>query len=389
MQVRKVSGQFEFDFTFEGRRVRRTIDSAALVHFLEGGDFAELDANLEAGKEPVAFYDFVYDYYLPLHSEATKKGKVYRTDRVTIKSLAGYFGDMLLHRIQATDWEDYKKLRLTNGIITARCKRIAELPLDPRARRLKPGQKASAWTINRELSGLNQVFEYALSLKLIKENPVHNCGRLPTSARKQYWLRRNEIAVFLAKIPNGTDLTGADSAIFRDFAEFLVLTGARIGEALLFNHRNVDWERREVSIITFKKRGKEREEVYRYLSIDSLGPGFIALLRRLKAHPESGFYFAGRRGRPLPYSWVYKHLSAGAANAGLAWLRPHDLRHTFAMHRAIVIRDFRQLQLELGHEDPASVQSYLDNTARMGREDSIFRISPVQPPVPAEHSPDC
>jgi len=53
------------------------------------------------------------------------------------------------------------------------------------------------------------------------------------------------------------------------------------------------------------------------------------------------------------------------------------------MHRAIVVRDFRQLQMELGHEDPTSVQSYLDNTARMRREDSIFYIQPAQPPVTA------
>lgn len=231
---------------------------------------------------------------------------------------------------------------------------------------------ALALSAIRELSGLNQVFEHALSLKLIKGNPIANCGRLPTSARKQYWLRRTEIAVYLAKIPDGPDFTGEDSAIFRDLAEFLVLTGARFGEALLFNQRNVDWERREISIITFKKRGKGREEVYRYLSIDSLGPRFIAILRRLKPHPKSGFFFAGRRGRPLPYPWAYKHHAAGVESSGFTWLRPHDLRHTFAMHRAIVVRDFRQLQMELGHEDPASVQSYLDNTARMRREDSIF-----------------
>lgn len=51
----------------------------------------------------------------------------------------------------------------------------------------------------------------------------------------------------------------------------------------------------------------------------------------------------------------------------------------FAMHRAIVIRDFRQLQMELGHEDPLSVQSYLDNTSRMMPEDSIFYTAPATP----------
>ena len=381
MLVRKINNQFDFDFTFEGRRVRRTIDSAALVHFLEGGDFAELNANLVPGKEPASFYDFVYSYYLPLHSQATKKDKVYQTDRVTMKSLASYFGDMLLHRIQATDWEEYKKLRMTSGAVAPRCKRIAEQPIDRRARRLRPGQKASPWTINRELSGLNQVFEYAQRLNLIKTNPVHNSGRLPASARKQFWLRRNQIAIYLSKIKDLSDAAESAPSIFRDLAEFLVLTGARIGEALQFNHSNVDWERREIALITFKKRGKEREKVYRYLSIDSLGPRFVALLRRLNAHPKSGFYFAGRKGQPLTYSWTYKHLDAGAEAAGFGWLRPHDLRHTFAMHRAIVVRDFRQLQMELGHEDPTSVQSYLDNTARMQRDDSIFSLKSPQESV--------
>lgn len=383
MQVHKINGQFEFDFTFEGRRVRRTIDSAELVHFLEGGDFSEINANLGTGKTPTSFYDFVYDFYLPLHSQASKKAGVYRTDRTTMKSLAGHFGDMPIHRIQASDWEDYKKVRMS-GAVPVRCKRLAEQPLDPRARRLKPGQKTSPWTINRELSGLNQVLEYALSLKLIKENPIQNCRRLPASARKQYWLRRHEIIVYLDAIPLGPAGAAAGQGVFRDLGEFLVLTGARIGEALLFNHRQVDWERREIELVTFKKRGKEREAVYRYLSIDSLGPRFIALLRRLSAHPKSGYYFAGRRGNPLPYAWTRNHLSEGAQKAKFSWLRPHDLRHTFAMHRAIVVRDFRQLQMELGHEDPASVQSYLDNTSRMRREDSIFYVPSRDAAVPAQ-----
>ena len=384
MQVRKINSQFEFDFTFEGRRVRRTINSAELVHFLEGGDFSELNANLGSGKEPTSFYDFVYDFYLPLHSQATKKPGVHKTDRATMKSLAEYFGDMPVHRIQTSDWEDYKKLRMSNGAVPVRCKRLAEKPLNPRGRRLKAGQKASPWTINRELSGLNQVLEYALGLKLVKENPILNCRRLPAAARKQYWLRRHEIIVYLDAVPLGPAGAPAGQGVFRDLGEFLVLTGARIGEALLFNHRQVDWERREIELVTFKKRGKEREAAFRYLSIDSLGPRCVALLRRLSAHPKSGYYFAGRRGHPLPYGWTRNHLSEGAQKAGFAWLRPHDLRHTFAMHRAIFIRDFRQLQMELGHEDPASVQSYLDNSSRMKREDSIFYVPSRDAAVPAQ-----
>ena len=56
------------------------------------------------------------------------------------------------------------------------------------------------------------------------------------------------------------------------------------------------------------------------------------------------------------------------------------------MHRAIFIRDFRQLQMELGHEDPDSVQSYLDNSSRMKREDSIFYVPSRDAAVPAQTS---
>lgn len=38
----------------------------------------------------------------------------------------------------------------------------------------------------------------------------------------------------------------------------------------------------------------------------------------------------------------------------------------------------------LGHEDPASVQSYLDNTSRMKRADSIFYVPSRDAALPAE-----
>ena len=144
----------------------------------------------------------------------------------------------------------------------------------------------------------------------------------------------------------------------------------------------MDWERKEIRLITFKKK-KSRDKIYRYLLIDSLGERFISLLKNMKPHPATNFYFYGAKGEgtPLPYRWARRQLVAGARKANLDWLRPHDMRHTFAMHRAIVIRDFRQLQMELGHEDPISVQSYLDNTARLKPEDSIFYPENSKPRV--------
>lgn len=220
---------------------------------------------------------------------------------------------------------------------------------------------------------MNQVMSYAQGLRFIKENRLSSIRRLPAESRSSYWLKKDEIERYLGAIaPWRGD--GADPQKVRNFAEFLVWTGARIGEGLLFNTRDIDWTRREIRLITFKKKRKRsKEAVYRYLTIDGLGPRFVSLLSKLKGHPTTGYFFAGQHGKPFPYPWLRAKLVAGARKAGIEWFRSHDSRHTFAMHRAIIVKDFRQLQMELGHEDPVSVQSYLDNTARFRPEDSIFQ----------------
>lgn len=58
--------------------------------------------------------------------------------------------------------------------------------------------------------------------------------------------------------------------------------------------------------------------------------------------------------------------------ANLPQYRFHDLRHTFAMHRVMTRITFRQLQIELGHSSPQSVQAYLDQATRFDPKESIF-----------------
>lgn len=249
MQVRKSEGLFEFDFTFGGRRIRQSVECGAFVRFLDGEEFTQREANLGVGKEAVSVYDFIYEYYLPLQSQPNKKPSAYKTDRSTMKSIARYFGDLMLHQVQVTDWEEYKRIRLSAGAVPIRCKRLEE---KTRRGEVPPLVARAAATINRELSGLKQVLEFALGLGFIRQNPIANRRRLPPASRKQQWLRRPEIDHLLGSIPLGPDGAAAGPVVFRDLTEFLVLTGARIGEALLFNARQVDLVRQEIEIITFK-----------------------------------------------------------------------------------------------------------------------------------------
>ena len=50
----------------------------------------------------------------------------------------------------------------------------------------------------------------------------------------------------------------------------------------------------------------------------------------------------------------------------------HDLRGTFATHRAMVVKSFRQLQAEMGHLDLKSILNYLDEASVCDPKASIF-----------------
>jgi site-specific recombinase XerC len=99
----------------------------------------------------------------------------------------------------------------------------------------------------------------------------------------------------------------------------------------------------------------------------------------MSPHPVTGyFFFSSRNGRPYSLSQVEHRFDVARRRAGLEHVISYDLRGTFAMHRAMVVRNFRQLQTEMGHGNPLSIQSYLDEASRYRVEDSIFHTPPAE-----------
>lgn len=74
----------------------------------------------------------------------------------------------------------------------------------------------------------------------------------------------------------------------------------------------------------------------------------------------------------MSYNYFQRLFSEARAAAEMAEIHPHDLRGTFAMHRAMVINSFRQLQAELGHGNPRSMQAYLDRARQFDPKESVF-----------------
>lgn len=341
MKITKAGNSVKFRFRLDGEEIRRVISVQELVDFLVGKDRQE--SNLPDDRLPVKFAAFVSEKYLPRCAKPNLKPNSYERELDSATALTKNFADFYLHKIDLESWEAYKSGRL-NGTLSFSRKRCANT------------------TVDKEFDCLRRALNYGVQLGLIKRNPLLGVKGLKNENRREIWLRRHEIERLLGCCPKW----------LAEVVEFRILTGARPGEAILFGKDNVDWTRGELWLHTLKKRHGGTHE--RYFSIAGLGPRFEKLLRRLTPHPVTGLYFPNRFGRPLSLTTIEHAFQKARSLASMDEVMPYDLRGTFAMHRAIVVKNFRQLQTEMGHSNPNSIQSYLDEARRFQKEESIFYV---------------
>jgi len=158
------------------------------------------------------------------------------------------------------------------------------------------------------------------------------------------------------KIAEANRLIEACSDHLQPLAIFLLYTGARVGEALWLDWREVDLDRRHVVLVDTKN--DDRRGV-------PLHPRVIAALANLP-HRE-GEVFRRPDGKP------YAPLDDGETSAGgriktafrgavrrarLTDFHPHDCRHTWATWHYVQHRDLNALMALGGWKTPAMVFRY-------------------------------
>ena len=330
-----------FEFRYNGTQLRRDCRMDAFVAFLMGGEQEE--SNLAFGGEPITLKDFVDRKYLPFSAKPRLKNPVsYQNEFDLDKAICKDLGTRYLHEIRAKDAEACKELWLKLSLANS--------------------------TIKKRLNGLRRILAYAESVGLIKANLIRPVKGLPVGDRSDIWLKRPDIDLLISK---------CDPSI-KHLVEYLVLTGARVNEALDFRLGDI---RNGKLYVPTQKQGRAARERMRELDTASLGPRFADLMTRLKPHHQSGFYFHATLREPnkstaMSDSYAGRRFTEARHAAGLDHIHMHDLRGTFAMHMAMVVNNFRQLQAWLGHSNPASMQAYLDRARQFDPKESIFFSPP-------------
>ena len=139
----------------------------------------------------------------------------------------------------------------------------------------------------------------------------------------------------------------SENPVLQHIVPMLILTGARKREVLDARWEDFDLERRQWRIPTTKS-GRPR-----YVP---LSDGVLQLLTSLP-HREKGWIFANpKTGKP--FVSVFISWNTARKLAGLADVRMHDLRHSFASFLVNAGRTLYEVQKILGHTQVKTTQRY-------------------------------
>jgi integrase len=200
-------------------------------------------------------------------------------------------------------------------------------------------------TVNLELRTLKAALNTAKRWNLITENPCDKVKRLSLPDQPPIYFKRDDLEKLLGQI---------QECWLKDVVVFAVMTGLRRGEIANLQWRDVNLEKRIISIHsspTFRtKFGKNR--------LVPLNESAVQLLRIRMGLSTSDFVFSLNDKKIFP-GWIQAKFKRYVFQAGLGnELHFHSLRHTFASWLVQDGVSIFEVQKLLGHSNIAVTQVY-------------------------------
>jgi integrase len=168
--------------------------------------------------------------------------------------------------------------------------------------------------------------------------------------REERLMTDEELQRLLACLDRKQDSTAYQVVIF------LLLTGARVNEALHARWVDIDRENRTWLIQATNSKSKRRRAV-------PLNDSALDVLDSLSTESKSEWLFTSSRGggRLTAINKVWQRLRV---DAGIPHVRLHDLRHQYASFLVNSGRTLYEVQQILGHSDPTVTQRYAHLSTR-------------------------
>lgn len=216
-------------------------------------------------------------------------------------------------------------------------------------RRTKPKgrgstRKGGSYAANRVIESLRAAWKVGQAAGVTRDLPDPFIEYTPNAetARKNY-IRQADAGTFMAAVekePRG----------YREFWKIAILTGARTGELLAVEWKDVDLEGKRLTLRGLEGTGTKNREVQVLPLTDAAAAQFNAL-------PKAGSSRVFRFTRPKS-SWR-RIMKA----TGLEGLRPHDVRRSVGSWLGAAGVSLPQIQATLGHKSSVTSKVYVQLAA--------------------------
>jgi len=203
---------------------------------------------------------------------------------------------------------------------------------------------AAPGSANRLLIIMRYIFNLAVRWETpgVTANPTKDVALLEENNKMERFLSPDEAQRLYAAVCT------SDNKMLQFIVPMLVLTGARKREVLDAKWSDFDLERQSWRI-PMCKTGKARHV--------PLSDGALQVLAQISRVEDGEYVFANPKTK-LPYVSIFCSWNTARKQAGLADVRIHDLRHSFASFLVNAGRTLYEVQKILGHTQVKTTQRY-------------------------------
>lgn len=213
-------------------------------------------------------------------------------------------------------------------------------------------QQVSAKSLQRQLSSLRGLFQFAITERRLKTNPAVDISAPKTDKKLPHVLDTDQTAQ-LMEIDPDDPLAVRDKAIL----ELFYSSGLRLSELVNLDTTDIDLHEQIVTVTG--KGNKQRMVPVGRFALQAVQDWLATRALWLTTNREQTALFITQKGHRLKQRAVQLRLKKWGITQGTDRpVHPHMLRHSFASHLLESSGDLRAVQELLGHADISTTQIY-------------------------------
>ena len=251
------------------------------------------------------------------------------------------------HKRSWTNDEEMQRLRISAQFGNVKISKFTRRAVQQWLNKLRDSGLAAS-TCDHHGKLIRQALNLAVEWELLEKNPIAGIKLFGGDNRIENVMTPVQLKKLMSTLDKVSDRRKTASLVIK----YLLFTGARVNEALNARWSDIDRKNRTWSVQATNSKSKQRRAI-------PLNDAAKAVIDELTSKGKSKWLFTSSKGDGNQrLTTVHKTFDAIRKEAGLPWLRLHDLRHNFASMLVNSGRTLYEVQQILGHSDSKVTERY-------------------------------